>query len=49
MVDEKDNVEEKKKGRKNLGTEQAFAVTYTNRTPWSDFSVLNRLTPEKLA
>ena len=44
MVDEKE-----KRNKKNLGIEQAYAVTYTNRTPWSDFSLLNRLSPEKLA
>lgn len=49
MVDEKDSKKEKKTDKKNLGIEQAFAVTYTNRTPWSDFSVLNRLSPERLA
>lgn len=49
MVDEKDNAEEKKQSKKNLGSEQAFAVTYTNRTPWADFGVLNRLSPERLA
>lgn len=41
--------EDKKQGKKILGIEQAYAVTYTNRTPWSDFSILNRLSPEKLA
>lgn len=41
--------EQKQQGKKNLGTEQAFAVTYTNRTPWADFSILNRLSPERLA
>ena len=41
--------EDKKYGKKNLGIEQAYAVTYTNRTPWADFSILNRLSPEKLA
>ncbi|WP_147645156.1 DUF935 domain-containing protein [Treponema pectinovorum] len=35
--------------KKKLESEQAYAVTYTNRTPWADFSLLNRLTPEKLA
>ena len=34
---------------KQLSTEQAFAVPYSNRTPWSDFSLLNRLNPERLA
>jgi phage gp29-like protein len=29
--------------------EQASAVQYTNRHPWGDFSLLNRLTPERLA
>lgn len=48
MVD-KNAQEQKQQGKKNLGTEQAFAVTYTNRTPWADFSLLNRLSPEKLA
>ena len=49
MVDEKEIQSEKKQNKKQLGIEQAFAVTYTNRTPWSDFSVLNRLSPERLA
>ena len=49
MVEEKDSTKEKGTDKKNLGTEQAFAVTYTNRTPWADFSILNRLSPEKLA
>ena len=35
--------------KKKLESEQAYAVTYTNRSPWADFSLLNRLTPEKLA
>lgn len=48
MVD-KNAQEQKQQGKKNLGTEQAFAVTYTNRTPWADFSLLNRLSPERLA
>ena len=48
MVDEKEIQSEKKQNKKQLGIEQAFAVTYTNRTPWSDFSVLNRLSPERL-
>ncbi|HCC37025.1 MAG TPA: hypothetical protein DEQ14_05130 [Treponema sp.] len=29
--------------------EQAFAVPYTNRHPWGDFSLLRNLTPERLA
>jgi len=29
--------------------EQASAVQYTNRHPWSDFSILNKLTPDRLA
>jgi len=29
--------------------EQASAVQYTNRHPWGDFSLLNSLTPERLA
>jgi len=29
--------------------EQASAVQYTNRHPWGDFSILNKLTPDKLA
>ncbi len=49
MVEEKDSTKEKRTDKKNLSTEQAFAVTYTNRTPWADFSILNRLSPEKLA
>lgn len=50
MVEDKEKDEiETQTGKKQLGTEQAFAVPYTNRTPWSDFSILNRLTPEKLA
>ena len=49
MVEEKDSTKEKGTDKKNLGMEQAFAVTYTNRTPWADFSILNRLSPEKLA
>ncbi len=50
MVEDKEKDEiEPQTGKKQLGTEQAFAVPYTNRTPWSDFSILNRLTPEKLA
>lgn len=48
MVDSNSR-EDKKQGKKNLGIEQAYAVTYTNRTPWSDFSILNRLSPERLA
>lgn len=48
MVEE-NTKEQNKAEKKNLGTEQAFAVTYTNRTPWADFSILNRLSPEKLA
>ena len=50
MVDDKEKTkDEKKRGKKELGIEQAFAVPYTNRTPWADFSVLNRLSPETLA
>lgn len=49
MVDEKEIQSEKKQNKKQLGIEQAFAVTCTNRTPWADFSILNRLSPEKLA
>jgi phage gp29-like protein len=30
-------------------TEQAVAVPYTNRHPWGDFSLLQNLTPERLA
>jgi phage gp29-like protein len=30
-------------------TEQAFAMPYTNRHPWGDFSLLQSLTPERLA
>ncbi|MDR1253245.1 MAG: DUF935 domain-containing protein, partial [Treponema sp.] len=30
-------------------TEQAAAVPYTNRHPWGDFSLLQSLTPERLA
>lgn len=48
MVDE-NTQEQKESGKEKLGIEQAFAVTYTNRTPWSDFSILNRLSPERLA
>ncbi len=48
MVDE-NSQEHKKQGKRNLGIEQAYAVTHTNRTPWADFSILNRLSPEKLA
>ena len=29
--------------------EQAYSVQYTNRHPWGDFSLLHRLTPERLA
>jgi phage gp29-like protein len=29
--------------------EQARAVQYSNRHPWGDFSILNKLTPERLA
>jgi phage gp29-like protein len=29
--------------------EQAYPILYTNRTPWADFSILNSLTPERLA
>lgn len=49
MVDDKEKDENEKTGRRQLETEQAFAVPYTNRTPWADFSLLNRLSPEKLA
>lgn len=49
MVDKTDTKDEKKQGKKDLGKEQAFAVPYTNRTPWADFSILNRLSPERLA
>lgn len=49
MVDKTDTKDEKKQGKKELGTEQAFSVPYTNRTPWADFSILNRLSPERLA
>ena len=51
MVDgtEKDETKTRQNEKKQLGTEQAFAVPYTNRTPWSDFSILNRLSPERLA
>jgi phage gp29-like protein len=31
------------------GGEQAAAVPYTNRRPWGDFSILQNLTPERLA
>ncbi|MDR1252464.1 MAG: DUF935 domain-containing protein [Treponema sp.] len=33
----------------DTGEEQAAAVPYTNRHPWGDFSLLQRLTPERLA
>ncbi|MDR2921958.1 MAG: DUF935 domain-containing protein, partial [Treponema sp.] len=33
----------------NDSGEQASAVQYTNRHPWGDFSLLNSLTPERLA
>ena len=49
MVDDNKGTDEKKDGKKKLGIEQAFAVTYTNRTPWADFSILQRLSPERLA
>jgi phage gp29-like protein len=29
--------------------EQAFSIPYTNRHPWGDFSILQSLTPERLA
>jgi phage gp29-like protein len=29
--------------------EQAYSVQYTNRHPWGDFSLLHRLSPERLA
>lgn len=48
MVKQEKNLE-KQNDKKELGTEQAFAVPYTNRTPWADFAILNRLTPERLA
>lgn len=44
MVEEK-----KRRGGRELQNEQAFAVACTNRTPWGDFSILNRLSPERLA
>ena len=31
------------------GEEQAYAVPNTNRDPWGDFSLLQSLTPERLA
>ena len=37
------------RGKAALEKEQVYAVPYTNRPPWSDFSLLNRLTPETLA
>ena len=39
------------RGRINtdLHEEQAFSIQYTNRHPWGDFSVLQRLTPSRLA
>nr|QGT51349.1 gpH [uncultured Spirochaetaceae bacterium] len=40
---------EKKSERQILKTEQAFAVPYTNRRAWSDFSILESLNPERLA
>lgn len=49
MVDGKENNKNEKNGKNQFGAEQAFAVPYTNRTPWADFSLLNRLSPEKLA
>lgn len=50
MVDDKEKDEnETQAGKKKLVNEQAFAVPYTNRTPWADFSLLNRLSPERLA
>ncbi|WP_147615091.1 phage portal protein family protein [Treponema pectinovorum] len=49
MVDGKTETDEKKDIKKNLGIEQAFAVPYTNRTPWADFGILQRLSPEKLS
>lgn len=49
MVDDTEKDRNEKTGRKRLETEQAFAVPYTNRTPWADFSLLNRLSPERLA
>lgn len=49
MVDGKENDKNEKNGKNQFGAEQAFAVPYTNRTPWADFSLLNRLSPEKLA
>ena len=32
----------------DLHEEQAFSIQYTNRHPWGDFSILQRLTPERL-
>ena len=32
-----------------MQNEQAFSVQYTNRHPWADFSILQRLAPERLA
>jgi len=37
------------KKRFNLKDEQASSVVNTNRHPWGDFSLLNSLTPERLA
>lgn len=37
------------KGKSDLGIETAYAIQYTDRTPWSDFSVLEMLNPARLA
>jgi len=39
----------KERGRGWAADEQAYAVPYTNRRPWGDFSLLHTLTPERLA
>ena len=38
-----------KHAQKPDAEEQAFSVPYTNRHAWTDFSIMNRLTPERLA
>jgi phage gp29-like protein len=42
-------MERVKNGKSGLNEEQAYSIQYTNRHPWGDFSVLHRLTPERLA
>jgi len=42
-------LKEQEKNKIDFDEEQAFSIPYTNRHPWGDFSILQNLTPERLA